>query len=273
MLVDIKNEHRDARKHNFMVPYKQVELYEQTPEALWRYYVLCREWWREGAWTSQHMFVPIPPCVTYRASRLLSFDAAHPDSPFSWLVFESECVVLLFGRWCSDIQQRGLMRRLPQRGRAGLQTIGTDRLLRKSSISPTEVAQWLIDHDNHPWDKTSMSYQVRWPTLDTPAEVETINSFVRSDDIAAPAQVKLDMGNSISTADVELTRVRTNKEKLEFLMSLMKAEADFRSAMRTADEPFLSSLKIKLTYIHSQIEETTGVTSCTRVQGDEEATF
>jgi hypothetical protein len=29
--------------------------------------------------------------------------------------------------------------------------------------------------------------------------------------IAAPVQVKLDMGNAVSTADVELTRVRTNK--------------------------------------------------------------
>jgi hypothetical protein len=60
-----------------------------------------------------------------------------------------------------------------------VQPVGTDRLLRKSSFPPTEVAQWLIDHENHPWDKTSMSYQVREPTHDTPAEVETINSFVR----------------------------------------------------------------------------------------------
>jgi hypothetical protein len=93
--------------------------------------------------------------------------------------FESEWVVFLFVRWSSDIQQWGLMWRLPRRERAGVQTIGTDRLLRKSSFSPTEVAQWLIDHDNHPWDKTSMSYHVRRPTHDTPAEVETINSFVR----------------------------------------------------------------------------------------------
>jgi hypothetical protein len=79
ILGEIKKEHREAQKHNFLVPYQQVEFYEQTPEARWRYYVLCPEWWREGAWKSQHMFVPIPPCVTYRASRLLSGDAAHPD--------------------------------------------------------------------------------------------------------------------------------------------------------------------------------------------------
>jgi hypothetical protein len=60
-----------------------------------------------------------------------------------------------------------------------VQTIGTHRLLRKSIFSPTEVLQRLIDHDNQPWDKTSMSYQVRGPTRDTTAEVETINSFVR----------------------------------------------------------------------------------------------
>jgi hypothetical protein len=150
MLGEIKKEHREARKHNFLIPYQQVYFYDQTPEALSRHYVRFSEWWLEAGWTSQHMFVPLPPCVTYRASRLLSGDAAHLDSPFWWLVFESEWVVLLFGLWCLDIQQRGLMWRLPQRGRSGVQTIGTDSLLRKSSFSPTGVAQWLIDHDNHP---------------------------------------------------------------------------------------------------------------------------
>jgi hypothetical protein len=33
MLGEIKKEHRDARKHNFLVPYQQVEFYEQTQEA------------------------------------------------------------------------------------------------------------------------------------------------------------------------------------------------------------------------------------------------
>jgi hypothetical protein len=56
-------------------------------------------------------------------------------------------------------------------------------------------------------------------------------------------------------------------------MSLMKAEADVRSSMRTADGPFLNSVQINLTYIHSQIEETTGIPSRTREQGDEEATL
>jgi hypothetical protein len=122
------------------------------------------------------MFVPIPPCVTYRVSRLLSGEVSHTDSPFWWLVFESEWVVLLFGRWCTDIQQRGLMWRLPPRGRAGVQTIGTERLLVKSNLSPAEVTQGLRYHDNHPWGASSMSYQVRGPTHDNPAEIETIDS-------------------------------------------------------------------------------------------------
>jgi hypothetical protein len=33
MLGEIKKEHRDARKHNFLVPYQQVEFYDQTPEC------------------------------------------------------------------------------------------------------------------------------------------------------------------------------------------------------------------------------------------------
>jgi hypothetical protein len=179
MLQEIKKEHRNARKHKFLIPYQQVEFYDQTPEARRRYYVLCPEWWREGAWTSHHMFVPITPCVTYRESRLFSGDFYPTDSLFWWLVFESEWVVLLFGRWCTDIQQRGLMWWLPRRGRAGVQTVGTDRLLLKSRFSPMEVAQWLHYHDTHPWDEVSISYQVRGPTHENPAEIETLDSFVR----------------------------------------------------------------------------------------------
>jgi hypothetical protein len=52
-------------------------------------------------------------------------------------------------------------------------------MLVKSKFSPAEVAQWLRDHDNHHWGVASMSYQVRGPTHDNPAEIETIDSFVR----------------------------------------------------------------------------------------------
>ena len=179
MLTEIRKEHRDARKHNFLVPYQQVEFYEQHFDGRHRHYVACPDWWRAGAWTSQHMFVPVPPCVTYRASRLLSGPSKHAEAPFWWLVFESEWVVLLFGRWCTDIQQRGIMWRLPERGRAGVTQMGVDRLLYKSSVSPSEVDQWLADHDAYNWGATLMSYQIRGPAQDKPAETEAVQSFVR----------------------------------------------------------------------------------------------
>jgi hypothetical protein len=71
------------------------------------------------------------------------------------------------------------MWRLPPRGRAGVQTIGTDRLLVKRTLSPAEFTKSLKDHDNHPWGAVSMSYQVRGPTHDNSAEIETIDSFLR----------------------------------------------------------------------------------------------
>jgi hypothetical protein len=125
------------------------------------------------------MFVPIPPCVTYRASRLLGGAWRHEEEPFWWLVFESEWVTRLFGRWCTDMQQKGIMWPLPLRDRAGVTTMGVDNLLYKSSLSPSEVEKWLTDHGTHRWDATLMSYKVRGPAQDNPAEIETIQSFVR----------------------------------------------------------------------------------------------
>jgi hypothetical protein len=90
MLGEIRKEHRDARKHNFLVPYQQVEFYEQHPDGRRRYYVSCPEWWRTEAWTSQHMSLPIPPCVTYRESLLLGGAWQYGETSFWWLVFESE---------------------------------------------------------------------------------------------------------------------------------------------------------------------------------------
>jgi hypothetical protein len=125
------------------------------------------------------MFVPIPPCVTYRASRLLGGVWRHAEAPFWWLVLESEWVTLLFGRWCTDIQQRGIVWRLTLRGREGVTTMGVYKLRYKSSLSPSEVEKWLTDHDTHPWDATLMPCKVRGPAQDDPAEIETIQSFVR----------------------------------------------------------------------------------------------
>jgi hypothetical protein len=139
MLGEIRKEHWDARKHKFHVPYHQVELYEQHPDVRRRYYVFCPYWWRTEAWTSQHKFVPIPLFVTYRASRLLGGAWQQAETPFWCLVFESEWSTLLLGRWCTDIQQRGIMWRLPLRGRPGVTTMGVAKLLYTSSLSPSEV--------------------------------------------------------------------------------------------------------------------------------------
>jgi hypothetical protein len=179
MLGEIRNEHRNAQKHNFIVPYQQVYYYEQHPDGRHQYYIPCPEWWRTEAWTSKHMFVPIPRCVTYWASRLLGGAWQHAETPFWWLVFESEWVPLLFWRWCTDIQQRGSMWRLPLSGRAGVTTMGVCKLLYKSCLPPSEVGQWLSDHDAYNWDATLMPYKVRRPAQDNPAEIETIQSFVR----------------------------------------------------------------------------------------------
>jgi hypothetical protein len=41
-------------------------------------------------------------------------------------------------------------------GRAGVTTMGVDKLLYKSSLSPSEVEKWLTDHDAHKWDTKLM---------------------------------------------------------------------------------------------------------------------
>jgi hypothetical protein len=99
-----------------------------------------------------------------------------------------------------------LVWRLPPRGRAGVQTIGTDRMLVKSNFSPAEVTQRLRDHDNHPWGAASMSYQVRGPTHDNPAEIETIDSFVRpypANRVAMNKSIALDEDNPTPLTFVE----------------------------------------------------------------------
>jgi hypothetical protein len=67
------------------------------------------------SWTSPLMMVLIPPAVTYRANMLLSEKEGTPEYDLWWRVMEVEWVVLVFGRWCADIQERAIMWRLPAR--------------------------------------------------------------------------------------------------------------------------------------------------------------
>jgi hypothetical protein len=183
LLAEIKREYRDARKYGFLVPYQQVEFYEQSPATRHAYYVREPPGWAHDAWTSQHMFVPLPPCVTYRASHLLH--TATADSPFWWLVFESEWVVLYFGRWCSDIAFRHLMWRMPLRAQEGLTRMGVRRMLQGSRFSEAEVNGWLTDHDTFDWDAETMPYKIRGHTPTAPAEYETYSLYVRTYDPSA----------------------------------------------------------------------------------------
>jgi hypothetical protein len=98
ILAETKKEHRDARKFGYLVPYHQVEFCEQIPASRDALYVRYPDWWQDDAWVSQHMFVPTPACVTYRASRLLLGGCTGTESKFWWLVFEAAWVTLFFGR-------------------------------------------------------------------------------------------------------------------------------------------------------------------------------
>jgi hypothetical protein len=75
------------------------------------------------------MFVPLPPFLTFRASYLIEDSR---DSAYWHAVFEAEWVTLVLSRWCADILQRGIIRRLPGQARAGIDTMGIVKLLRDS---------------------------------------------------------------------------------------------------------------------------------------------
>jgi hypothetical protein len=83
------------------------------------------------------MMVSIPPVVTYRASMLLTEKVGSPDYNFWWRVMEAEWVVLVLGCWCSDIQERAIMWRLPARARSGLTERGVESLFHRSPYQVT----------------------------------------------------------------------------------------------------------------------------------------
>jgi hypothetical protein len=55
------------------------------------------------------MAVPLPPAITYRVRMLLMEKDGTSEPRFWWMVVEAEWAVLVFGRWCADIPQRGIM--------------------------------------------------------------------------------------------------------------------------------------------------------------------
>jgi hypothetical protein len=84
------------RKHGFLVPFQQVEFYVQRPVTREAYYVRFPEWWGREAWVSRQIYDPIPPIITYLASRFLRKGGKdNPEARFWWLVFESEWTIML----------------------------------------------------------------------------------------------------------------------------------------------------------------------------------
>jgi hypothetical protein len=94
------------------------------------------------------MLVPLPPILTYRASRLIE---GGSEGEYWRTVFEAEWVVLVLSRWCADIIQRRIMWRLPGQARAGINTMGFGTLLRGSPYGVDQLRRWLYCHDLHLW--------------------------------------------------------------------------------------------------------------------------
>jgi hypothetical protein len=179
LLQEIRKEHRIAANHELLVTWQNKE-FQSMPTALSRiFYVPEPEWWFADGWTSAHMFVPHPPVLTYRASRLLPKASHRGEAKFWWTVFEAERITLVFSRFCADIVQRRIMWRLPMRARLGISTMGVAQLLQGSTYGISDVKTWLCDHDLHHWNKKRMSYVERRPTADGPALTKELTEFVR----------------------------------------------------------------------------------------------
>jgi len=90
LLQEIRKEARVAHSFRRLVPWQQVEFHSLSPEARADLYVPTPTWWFGDGWTSSHMFVALPPLVTYRASRLLQqTDLKEEETEYWWKVFEA----------------------------------------------------------------------------------------------------------------------------------------------------------------------------------------
>jgi hypothetical protein len=166
------------RKGQFLIPFHQVEFYEQSPAARKELYPRRPDWW-EDSWISQNLVVPLPPVVTFRGRFLLEEYAGTLEGNFWWRVFEVEWTSLVFGRWCTDIPQRGIMWYLPPRVQANIAEMGIENLMRASSYLLGEVRSWIRAHDAHDWTAALQKYRIRGPTDTAPEVVENIPEFVR----------------------------------------------------------------------------------------------
>jgi hypothetical protein len=179
LIAETKKEYRDStRKSYSLVPFQQVEFYEQNSAARNELYPKRPHWWTE-CWLSQNMVVPLPPVTTYRARFLLEECRGTLEYEFWWRVFETEWTAIAFGRWCSDIVQRTIMWALPSQLRANIAEIGVEALLQGSPYKVADVRGWLCAHDRHGWALSTQQYRVRGPTENSPELIELLTEFVR----------------------------------------------------------------------------------------------
>jgi hypothetical protein len=87
--------------------------------------------------------------------------------------------VLVLDRWCADIAEREIQRRLPRRARAGVTELGLEKFFQESPYSQTTVQEWLREHDPYKWELRQQSHRVRGPVGNNPAQQETREEFVR----------------------------------------------------------------------------------------------
>jgi hypothetical protein len=125
------------------------------------------------------MAVPLPQAITYRGRMLLMEKDGTSESRFRWMVVEAEWAFSVFGRWCADIPQRGIMWWLSPRIRRTLNTLGVETLLHYCPHSTVDVRSWLQAHDQHLWDDHKQTFRIRGPIRTLPAAVEERTEFVR----------------------------------------------------------------------------------------------
>jgi hypothetical protein len=176
LLEEIRQEYRNADRYRLLVPWQQTEVHGMPSSKRNALYVQAPRWWYNQWWTSAHMFVPLPPILTYRASRLIE---GGSEGEYWHTVFEAEWVVLVLSRWCADIIQRRIMWRLPGQARAGINTMGLGKLLRGSPYGVDQLRRWLYDHDLHLWGAKHMSLMLRGPSRGEEAQFENVEEFVR----------------------------------------------------------------------------------------------
>jgi hypothetical protein len=81
-------------------------------------------------------------------------------------------LVLVFGRWCTDIPQRGIMWRLSPRIRQTLTTMGVETILDNCPYSTADVRSWLQAHDQHLSDDRNQTFRIRGLARTFPAAVK-----------------------------------------------------------------------------------------------------